>query len=684
MLRIWLALLIGTVLFSTGCALRMPDFSSHEDLSLYEDAASLEIDEIEYEEALSINPIPSSAPRSISNAPPSDYWNLSLDEVIKQTLLNSKVFRDLGGTVLRAPERSRTILEPAIRENNPRSGVEAALSEYDARFSANGLFEKNDRQLNNIFTSGGTRSFQQDLNQLEAQLSKTTAIGTEFSLAKRYRYDANNGQGNLLGSAWDVELDMEMRQPLLQGAGVSINRIAGPNSIPGVYNGVLVARINTEVSLTEFELGVRDLVANAENAYWDLYFAYRDLDAKRRARDASLDTWRYVQAKKATGRPGGEDDRVGQAGEQYYRFEEALQNALAGRIQGVTATNVGSSGGSFLGQGGVYVSERRLRLMMGLPISDGQLARPTTSPSRVKIQFSWDHVRGESLARRVELRRQLKIIRLREMELTASENHLMPQLDFVARQRWRGFGKDLLRIDRDPNNPIDSAYRNLTDGNHQEWQMGFELSVPLGFRRAHSAVHYAQLRLAREKAILFEQQRQVEHDLSNAIADLDRAFTIAQTNFNRRSSAQTQLTSLQHKMRQGLPFNIDQLFDAQRRFANADVSYHRATVEYALALRNVHFEKGSLLDHHEIELSEGDWPSEMPNELAGEMFHAERELIDYSRSPAQNIASPQNTESPRSNDIPASLETTQGPAIRPVRLVPTISRSLPPQPVISR
>ena len=41
----------------------------------------------------------------------------------------------------------------------------------------------------------------------------------------------------------------------------------------------LVARIRTDISIADFEIGLRDYVSNVENAYWDLYYAYRDLDA---------------------------------------------------------------------------------------------------------------------------------------------------------------------------------------------------------------------------------------------------------------------------------------------------------------------------------------------------------------------------------------------------------------------
>ena len=78
---------------------------------------------------------------------------------------------------------------------------------------------------------------------------------------------------------------MEIRQPLLQGAGVEYNGIAGPGAIPGFNQGVLIARVNADIALTAFEAGVRNLVSDVENDYWELYFAYRNLDAWKKGRD---------------------------------------------------------------------------------------------------------------------------------------------------------------------------------------------------------------------------------------------------------------------------------------------------------------------------------------------------------------------------------------------------------------
>ena len=61
--------------------------------------------------------------------------------------------------------------------------------------------------------------------------------------------------------------------------------------MPGNYNGVLIARIRSDISLADFETAVRNLVRDVENNYWELYYAYRDLDTKLTARDAARETW---------------------------------------------------------------------------------------------------------------------------------------------------------------------------------------------------------------------------------------------------------------------------------------------------------------------------------------------------------------------------------------------------------
>lgn len=586
-----------------GCRLRQPaPTRSEAPLRIFQGHA-LDVEYPDVATPIDGELLATPAPLSVANAHPSQYRDLPLQEAIQIALINAKVLRDLGGQLIRTPQAASTVYGPAVQESDPRFGVEAALSAFDAAYSSTAYFEKNDRALNNIFFGGGTRLLRQDAYVFQNQLSKRSAAGTALTLRNITDYDANNAPGNAFPSAWNSNIEMEYRHPLLQGGGVDFNRIAGPGATPGVYNGVLIARINTDVSLAELENGVRLLLSDVENAYWDLYFAYRDLDAKITARNTALETWRRVRSLFDTGRRGGEAEKEAHAREQYYRFEEEVQNALAGQLLDGTRTYNGSSGGTFRGIGGVQTCERRLRLLMGLPIVDGELLRPCDMPNSARVAFDWQQSVAESLSRRVELRKQRWLVKRRELELSASRNFLLPQLDTVGRYRWRGFGNDLAG---GPGGPYSSALQTLFDGELQEWQLGMELSVPIGFRRANAAVRNAQWNLARERVILRELERQVVHDLSAATADADRAFLLTQTTYNRRLATHEQLQASQAAF-DADKVSLDYVLESQRLAADSEVRYHRALVEHAVALKNVQFERGSLLEYDGVSMAESPW-----------------------------------------------------------------------------
>ncbi len=604
--RIILALLAATA----GCGWHNTRERFSDELAHYQQLMQRTV----YEDAACRTPVATATalePVTIDDATPPQYWNMTLQEAVELALANSTVLRDLGGALVRAPDLVDTIYQPAVRETDPILGPEAALSEFDAVYSSNVLVEKNDRALNNQITGVFAQELQQDLAVIPFQIEKAAATGSRFYLRNRIDYDANNSPLNLYPHAWNWIFEAEVRQPLLQGAGVEFNRIYGPSGQLGQPRGVMIARLNSEIGLAEFEIALRDYVSNVENAYWELYFAYRDLDAKLTARDASLQIWQDIRNWQESKRTGGEAENEARAREQYYRFQAEVQNSLTGRLMEPTRTNNGSTGGTFRGVTGVHVAERNLRMLIGVALADGRLIRPIEEPLTAEVLFNWGEITTEALVRRGELERQRRIVKRRELELAGSKNFLKPRLDVIGRYRWRGFGKSLMGGD-DADEPFDDALSNLLDGDYQEWALGMELNFPNGFRQAHAGVQNAQLRLARERAVLTQQERQVLHDLGNSFADMKRAFAIVQTNFNRRVAAQEELNALQIRKQAEQKVDLDQLLESWRRVTDAEVQLHRSLVEYVMAVKNVHVEKGSLLDYNQIQFADRAWSGLAP------------------------------------------------------------------------
>ena len=522
-------------------------------------------------------------------------WLISPTEAVQIAVERSKVLQDLGGSSLRNVSGVATIHEPSIQSTDPRLGIEAALAAFDAQLNSKSFVNKNDFPVNNRLLGGGTNLLQQDLITFQNEITKATAYGTELFARRNTTYDANNAPSNLFLSSWQTNLEAGFRHHLGRGGGLDYNRIAGPGALPGIYNGVLIARVNADSSILDFEMGLRDLVSDVENAYWDLYFAYRNLEAKIAARDAALNTWRVERLYRE--QQSGSGEKEARAREQYYRFEAQVLEALTGREVDGTRTNNGSSGGTFRAAEGVHTAERRLRLLMNLPINDDRMLRPVHDPILVKIIFDWQQVVGESLQLRPELRKQDLQLKRGHLELIASKNALLPQIDVLTQYRLRGFGHDLWGSNTEQFN---NAIASMTSGQFQEWQFGLEMNLPVGFRRAYNNVRNAQLKLARDHDLLDQKQRRVIHDVSNAYASVIRAFEIANVSMNQRLAAHEQLASLRNLEENSARVNTNEMLDAQSRVSQADAAYYDAIVRYMIALKNIHFERGTLLEYNNI------------------------------------------------------------------------------------
>ncbi len=593
----WFRVLLALATTANGCSLNREAFSFRQDSSLANcTQPTSSVSQLKPVDAKLATPCLDPMSEAISPLDidesmlaPENVLPLTLAECIQGALATSRVMRDLGGTLVRSPRSVISNLDPALVFTDPRVGEEAALSAFDANFFVNNYFEKNDRGLNNQFF-GSNGNFKQELNTTQAGVNKRSATGGLFSFRNVAVYDRNNQLSNRFPfDSWDTYVEGEARQPLLQGAGTEFNRIAGPRAFPGELNGILLARVRTDVSLVNFQRSIRDLLSEVENAYWDLYYSYRDLEARIAVRDIAEDTLDKMP-NEATSK-----GKLAQAEEQLYRFQSEVIDSLNGRPIDGTRTYNGSSGGTFRSNGGLRISERKLRLMVGLPINDGRIVRPVDTPASAPVIYDWSGSIGEALISREELREQKWIIKQRELELVANRNFLKPQLDVISRYRFRGFGQNLLGPD--------SATSSLYGGQYQEWQVGLEYNMPVGFRRAHAAVQNSRLALSREVEILKEQERYVHFGLSNAINETKRSYENMLLQSKRLDAIVVQLNAIEAKS-EGEKAELDVRLETHRRLLDARLRYHQAEVEYAIALRNVNYEKGSLLSYCNVNLTE--------------------------------------------------------------------------------
>ena len=608
-----LAILLAFLTVFTGCHPTQP-FYFHEDgdLSHYLDhATAIEYPDVELASLAEVTQ--AAVPRTISTPDFKEIWDLSLEEVVSITMQNSQVIRNLGAVtqigfadpLIGRTGGASTIYDPAINQTlaanaphpvdggsgsvipagsdpTPRAqqigGVEDALSEFDAQFFSSAFYQTQNRPRNldptNPFVSQFLATQSQNLNQVST-ISKRMATGGVVSLRNRNDYSRSNQESLAVPSFWTAALEVEYQQPLLRGRGTQINRIP-----------IVLARINEDINLATFESSVKNLVLDVETAYWNLYFAYRNLEANTIGRDSALGIWRLTQPQAAELRPVQEE---AQAREQVWFFSAQLQIA----------------------QRDLFNAETRLRFLMGLSPTDHRLIRPSDDPTKARVDFDWHSSLAEALYRSPELRQQKWAIKQRELELIAARNQLLPRLNATVLYRQVGLGDELINADRNGLNfPAEgsTAYDNLTEGRFGEYAVGLDFLPPrFGARRQLSGVRNAELSLIREKVRLEDMELQQTHLLTTAFTDLDLAYHNAGAHMNRLVAAESEVNALEAIVAIGAG-TLDLVLDAQRRQTQAMIDYYRSLTEYNQSIAEVHFFKGTLLEYDSIALAEGPWP----------------------------------------------------------------------------
>ncbi|MBI3863968.1 MAG: TolC family protein [Planctomycetia bacterium] len=552
-------------------------------------------------------------PRTIADRTRDEVWELSLAEAIHLALINNKIartrndFLSPGNQLLLSPDAATSVYDAAIRDTGylfGSRGVESALSAFDPILQTNLTFGHQANTQNNPVLSGGIPPggiLFQDSAQAVASLTKQMTYGAQFGLSQTWNYNNSNQPFQLFPSVFTGNIQFSYTQQLLAGAGTDFGRISGPltsniQGVSGLNQGVIIARINTDMTLIDFETQVRNMVHDVEALYWELYLSYQNYHSLIEARNASLKLWQAVNAKAATGLPGGGGAEEAQARESYFEARARSEAALGGPA---------GRGG----EQGIYGIELQLRRLCGLPANDGRIIRPSDEPTLSHAVPDWDICLATACTRREELRKQKWNIKSLELQLRAAKNLARPQLNFVSSYQLNGFGRLLFGDNLPgtaPGDDLQNYTRNLLQGNTTGWNVGFQFSMPLGLRNALAQVRNSELRLLKAQTELEAQEMEVGHELASTFQALDFYYQNMQTNFNRREAASANLEAIRNEyklQRKGL----DLVLQAQTRLTIADVAFYRSVIEYNKSLAELQLRQGTLLEYNHIHLAERDW-----------------------------------------------------------------------------
>lgn len=437
----------------------------------------------------------------------------------------------------------------AMREANKRTNTVVQQA------SQNGQGYFNER--NNIYDSG-----------IESLLPTGAKVRLGYTLS-----DLGNNvnpYGNILSTTnqlwtrqYQTFFGASFTQPLLQNGGVAVTLAA-----------LRLAAADSEIGFQQYRRQLMLTVAQAENAYWNLYFAQEQLrffdDSVAVAQNVLDDSRQMLKAGQGTDldvmeAQSGLALRETKRNEVLQDYYDALSNlrSLEGDAPSTQLTG-----------------------------PEEPSIRVTDAPPATNAVITYADGFADTVEMNPDFLIQKQKMKQEALRLGVAKNQLLPQLDFKAAYGYNGLG----------NTPGDS-WNMVQDETFPSWSLGLQLTIPLGGNiKARNLSNAAKLSLQAAYTSLCGMQTEIANHLSSAIRKT-RAWQESIQNYQtvvhfNEELLQTEFARLKAgtiEARKVLEVEAD-LLDARQNLASALVKSQQSELQVELA-------SGSLLKNHHLEVT---------------------------------------------------------------------------------
>jgi len=443
---------------------------------------------------------------------------------------------------------------PLIRQ----AEVIEALGDFDTTAFLNSTVRREKSPPTVVFVAGAPQSPASitDTFSLDVGLRRKFSTGATAELSYGNVRTANPPSPGIQNAV----LGLEVTQPLLRGGWRTVN-----------LSGVRIARNSYRASVSDFRSATMDVIAAVEQAYWDLVFAYGNLQVRRRSLQLAQDLLASNRERVKAGIL---------APSEIVRAESSVASQEAVILAAESAVEDASD------------ALRRLINPPEVALADDVTVRPTDEPGADYEPLDTKRVIYQALTNRPDLIAQRKELENLGIELKVARNELLPTLDLTVFYRTKGAGRSL-----------DTSFDRYSSFLFDDYGGTIEFSVPLERRTAKGSVTRARLELQRslvqlknaEEGVVAEVRRQLRRVTTKheQIGRYLRAYELAGERLKQENE----------KLLLGTATTLDVL-EAQRELTNAERDKLRATVDFNIAFVELRRATGELLDDYLVELVE--------------------------------------------------------------------------------
>lgn len=414
--------------------------------------------------------------------------------------------------------------------NIAKGSVDIAQSRFDRQLTAETGLEGS--HSTPLAPNGGE---DENSGRLKVGLSKRFSPGTEVELGwNNSRYDSDAQL--LLNPSYRSMVELGVRQPLLRGLGADIQTAP-------------VTAAESEVSAATYQVDstAADLAALVKKSYWELVFAWQDIEVKQFSVTLAQKLLEETIAKIGAGSLA--EVELYQPQSEVTRREEDLIAA----------------------ERAIGVAEDELKLLLNSSDWTNPFT-PTDLPSTAPVVIDPAAILAQAMANRPDLKAAEDTVTAARLRQTLAEDDLRPSLDLVGRVGYGGL-----------DDGYGDALAAATDNPETLWQVGVQLTVPLDNSAAKGALQ--QARAQHNQAITSTQllKLDITKSVRTTVRDVELAIKAMEATRKTSLATKKRLEAEQAKFDAGRSTTLDVLI-AQESYARALSQEKRTNILYAQTL----------------------------------------------------------------------------------------------------
>ncbi len=456
----------------------------------------------------------------------------------------------LKNAILTALERNPTVTIQRLQPQIAKTFSKEQRANFDPEFTASA--SKSQTKLQRFLGSRPDPfEMTSERSQYDVALTETLPTGTTISA----NASMSGSVSSIYSDQYSGDVGVTITQSLLQGFGIGVN-----------LANLRKANIDVEISKLELKAVAEQVIADVENAYWNLYLSGEEIKIQQKSLEL--------------------------ANQQLHESEERVKVGKLARLElAAVFAEVAARKEALIDAQSSYEQARldfifllnpsRENVWSVNPVLLNKPYIPVDSLADISVHEQLGlKFRADLLQARFDLQKN-------ELDITMTKNGLLPKLDlFVTLGRTT-----YARTFRDALPDVRSPFYNINGG--------LSFAFPIPNRKNHSQLARARYSYAQLELSVSNMERLVQKDVRSAYIEVLRSRQQIEATKITKELQEQKLQAEQEKFKVGKSTNY-LVLQAQRDLIASQIDEVRAKISHLDALVNLHLMEGTLLERRGI------------------------------------------------------------------------------------